>query len=580
MGALLLASVACGGVAGDSGDPLAALASVACGGVASGTGDALAAFTTGGRSGGLATIGSYKTGILEANGSYFASYRDRNDRMVIMQSLDRGDSWCTLHRTSEGGPQPAALAADEQGRVYAVYTDWNYTGRFLRFDPRDDERVLFRSSFDSETELENWQPFNSSVGDARWTLSGNVPPAGGEHSAKLTYLDGSGIAYGRSLPQEVVDECRSTDCQLRYWVKTQGGDATGDGAYVATFGNTHGGYLQTTPTDWRQRKVSLPPAGTSEQIIVHLETPGMAASFDEIEIVANPSGLYSLAVDRNVGSTNSKFALVYNPVHDVLHWSRRNAAQDMEVVTLSTNGSVVRTRVITTAVDTSSGGHWDSHYQSLAVDPWGSLHLIYNPHYWPKKSDPNDFERVAVLYLRSDDAGDTWRLSDGTAVPTPFATDDFDNGGELISIEANAYVVNLLATDVAVHIVYWTYDPTGSKTSYVRLNRATGDEQQRSTLETSYHSVLIEDSATDLLYLAGEGPDGQPTLYRSSDAGDHWSYFKSFDSAGAQDRSWNYSTGFSKLASSRYVILLSSETDSSGNSDAFFLRYDTSPTAL
>lgn len=92
--------------------------------------------------------------------------------------------------------------------------------------------------------------------------------------------------------------------------------------------------------------------------------------------------------------------------------------------------------------------------------------------------------------------------------------------------------------------------------------------------------VGIEDPATDLLYLAGENADGRPTLYRSTEGGDNWSYYKSFDTTSPDGQYWNIGSGFSKLASARFVILLSSFVDSVGGSNAFFLRYDTAVTAI
>ncbi len=43
---------------------------------------------------------------------------------------------------------------------------------------------------------------------------------------------------------------------------------------------------------------------------------------------------------------------------------------------------------------------------------------------------------------------------------------------------------------------------------------------------------------------------------------------------------WNYSTDFARLTSSQFVILLASNTFDTDDSDAWFLRYDRSRTAL
>ncbi len=553
-------------------DPTGALASPD-------TGDTSTPITHGG-SGFAPTLGSYKTGIVEANGSYFVSHRDAEQRIVIVQSRDRGQSWVELFRSNEPGPQAAALATDDAGRVYAVFSTWGAPGRFLRFDPLE-ETVVFHSSFDSADQFDEWTPNTNGalLPEPLWVLSNNVAPGGGSHSLRLADLSRTGVSFRHPLPDAVARECAQRDCELRYWVKTSGGDGSGYGAYVATFGNTHGGFLQTTPTDWIHRSVALPPVSSGDrQIFVYLQTPGMAANFDEIEIVAAEApGTYELAVDVNRGQAHSKFSLAYNPVYNLLHWSRRVDSGDMEVVTLDPDGNIVLRRTIALSVNESGPGYWDAQYHSVSVDPWGSLHLLYNPHYWPDDSDPSVFERVAVLYLRSDDAGDTWGLSDGTPVATPFAANEFETGGELISIGENAYLVNLLTTDISVHIIYWV-SGSDMKTVYVRLNRATGEEQQRLTIPTRYHSILIDDPETDLLYLAGEGRDGQPSLYRSADLGDTWSRVKVFDQQ-PNGSSWNFSSAFPQLASSRFVIVATSDVYDGGSADAWFLRYDTSATA-
>lgn len=117
------------------------------------------------------------------------------------------------------------------------------------------------------------------------------------------------------------------------------------------------------------------------------------------------------------------------------------------------------------------------------------------------------------------------------------------------------------------------------KTVYVRLNRATGEEQQRMEIPTGYHSVLINDPATDLVYLVGEGPDGLPSLYRSADMGDNWSRIKVFNQLSGNGSSWNFSTASPRLVSDRFVILTTSDVYDGSNADPWFLRYDTSLTA-
>jgi hypothetical protein len=106
------------------------------------------------------TIASHTTGILEANGNYFASYTDESKHMLVIQSSDRGENWILLYRSPEGEAQPAALATDAAGRVYAVYNTGSGESRFLRFDPMSEDKVLFRASFETESDLAQWQIHN------------------------------------------------------------------------------------------------------------------------------------------------------------------------------------------------------------------------------------------------------------------------------------------------------------------------------------------------------------------------------------------------------------------------------------
>lgn len=81
----------------------------------------------------LPTFGSFNQHIAEIDGIYYASYLDEDQYIHIVKSADGGETWSDLYASgNHKGDQPAVLAADNDGRLHAVWADVN-VGRYMRF---------------------------------------------------------------------------------------------------------------------------------------------------------------------------------------------------------------------------------------------------------------------------------------------------------------------------------------------------------------------------------------------------------------------------------------------------------------
>lgn len=231
-----------------------------------------------------------------------------------------------------------------------------------------------------------------------------------------------------------------------------------------------------------------------------------------------------LDIDKEAGSCNTKYSMIYSNVDDVLYWSRREG-MDLYIVKLDTEGNIISKTCLVLGVGKWGNGeeHWDAHYHSMYTDGKGRLHLIYCPHVWPDSSDATKYIRRKVLYMYSDDQGSTWRRADSRIIELPFNANDFINGGTEISTEEYGYTTAILANLKHVHILYQTRNsPNDYLEKYIRLSRDTGKIEKRYVIEgLSLHASIIEDKKSDTLYIFGEC-NSVPILYASYNNGDSW----------------------------------------------------------
>ncbi len=281
---------------------------------------------------------------------------------------------------------------------------------------------------------------------------------------------------------------------------------------------------------------------------------------------------------QDVGNSNAKFAMAYNPTADCVHWSRRNGSGDMELYSMQLTGSQStgytlswRITPLITHVGNCNTDYWDAHYQSLFVDGLGRLHLIYTPHHWPNGScDSSRYERVNVGYMYSDDAGRTFQRADGSPIALPARADNFTSAGTMLA-SANGTTIwgaSLYADKQHVFILY--HDSRISTHYCVRLERETGLEQARSVVRgMPQHMAFAADPLTGNLYLfAGD------QLVASFDEGGDWSFILANDPpSGAQ---YFASTAYPLVTSHRQVIGLMTDvvTGPEGSArDAIFAAF-------
>lgn len=230
-------------------------------------------------------------------------------------------------------------------------------------------------------------------------------------------------------------------------------------------------------------------------------------------------------IDKTIGNCTTKFAMVYNPVADVLYMSRRDNSADAYLIQYDTSGNQVSSTKIINHVGTFGQPveYWDAHYQSLYVDAAGRLHMIFTPHKWADASITAGYERVKVMYMYSDNHGVNWKKADGTNITVPFDANNL-TAATPASSESHAWGASVLATANHVHILYARQDGTAGE-KYIRLNRSTGVKEKDYYIpDINVHSVLIADPNSNKLYIATE-ENNRPSLFVSTNSGDSWGLY-------------------------------------------------------
>lgn len=269
---------------------------------------------------------------------------------------------------------------------------------------------------------------------------------------------------------------------------------------------------------------------------------------------------------------NSKWAMAYNGFGDYDHilWTQRQDATvpadfskvNLAKVQVHSNGTLTKTTtpLISNVIGTYGGctGEllWEAHYQSIAVDPLGRVHLAWNPHFWTYDGSCNGTQlRYNIMYAYSDDNGTTWkRANGGTISPMPIAIDDFSetgSGGIIVSPEyyngsgvTQVYLVSLAANSTYVHFLYRVDGSDNDLRGawHVLMERSSGDVLSRTRFDANdgsagwpWHANLAVDSADeDAVWIVGPyrhegtGELYNPAVFRSLDAGMTWACWDEF----------------------------------------------------
>lgn len=252
------------------------------------------------------------------------------------------------------------------------------------------------------------------------------------------------------------------------------------------------------------------------------------------------SGMQLEIGPKSLGRLTTKFAAVYSQKDDVIYFSGRVSDEQgheapVHVFKIDTSGNILAdNRVINSVGDWSKEGgddYYDAQYQNLYCDDTGRLHMVYSVYNWPEAlKNEWIYTLKHVLYMYSDDGGESWNKADGTPISIPFAVNDLENGGTMISKDGiegwRAWGSSILVKGNSIHILYHVYDNNNLDIyqRYVRLNRTTGAEEQRFEI-TPYledmHSTLVSDTLTDKLYIYSE-VERRPSVLVSEDNGDTW----------------------------------------------------------
>gem|GEM_PF-6092434 len=324
--------------------------------------------------------------------------------------------------------------------------------------------------------------------------------------------------------------------------------------------------------------------------------------------------LFILILDTCMSNMGSKWSMKYNPVYDVLHFSRRYNdpalnSPALNVLTVDTNGNFIDSSDIALSASLGGGVNINAHRHGLAVDESGNIHLIYNTQTDPGQS--ND----AVLYLRSNNVGDMvtngasliWRKSDNSIITTPYPVNNYQGfvctdtgypGAEIMSCNVGGAISSLLVTDSKIHMTF----SSGGNIHYVRKDLTTGDEEIRvpltagAGLDIAVHNFLIEDTLTGDLYIVGASStipecagnclrilkwDNTDVLVQNH----KWIVLTDLieTEVVAGDPEWDRTSGFPRIVTldgKRYIIIASSDVQGNlpsgqpgGVIDAYFFKY-------